>query len=274
MGTQHADMTDDFAQRIERVELDDYLSRLRAFHEQPCNPRGIEFRRFGQAMGLMARGEPLNSAFNRIMLFGTRDIGLLDEIFQWYQDSGIRWRIDLVPHLCRRELLAALAERGWYQCQFQHCLYGLPPFPAVSVASGMHVDMIDATQMSQWAAVYQEGFGVPEEARSGGAEYLSLQFSDTCWRLYGAWQESRLVAVGTLYLGDQGASLGGGTTLPMYRGRGCQTALVERRLADAAAAGCGIVTSQAGGSSLRNMERCGMRLAYTKVMWEPLESPI
>jgi hypothetical protein len=53
------------------------------------------------------------------------------------------------------------------------------------------------------------------------------------------------------------------------RGRGCQSALLSRRIADAAAAGCDSVASLAefGSGSHRNLERAGLRVAFTQAVW-------
>jgi hypothetical protein len=63
--------------------------------------------------------------------------------------------------------------------------------------------------------------------------------------------------------------LAAAATLPAFHGRGAQTALIHRRLADAAAAGCTLLAVEAtpGSQSERNLERIGLRLAYTRVVW-------
>ncbi len=48
-----------------------------------------------------------------------------------------------------------------------------------------------------------------------------------------------------------------------------QTALIAVRIAEAEAAGCDLVCSQAafGSPSQRNLERAGLSVAYTKAVW-------
>ncbi|KAH7369816.1 hypothetical protein BKA65DRAFT_5700 [Rhexocercosporidium sp. MPI-PUGE-AT-0058] len=57
------------------------------------------------------------------------------------------------------------------------------------------------------------------------------------------------------------------STLPEYRGRGLQTALLKERLKDAKKPGFDLASVQArpGNGSCRNIERAGFGLAYTKV---------
>lgn len=60
----------------------------------------------------------------------------------------------------------------------------------------------------------------------------------------------------------------GDATLPEWRGRGVQTALLKARLERALHAGCDLAAAGAspGSGSQRNMERLGFRVAYTQVM--------
>jgi len=64
------------------------------------------------------------------------------------------------------------------------------------------------------------------------------------------------------------AAFFGTATLPEFRRRGVQTALINRRLWEAAQAGCeyAVVRAMPGSESQRNMERRGFRVAYTKVV--------
>jgi GNAT superfamily N-acetyltransferase len=63
------------------------------------------------------------------------------------------------------------------------------------------------------------------------------------------------------------AVLGGAATLPAFRRRGVQRALIESRLAVATHAGCtlAIVTADPGSSSGRNAERTGFQLICNHV---------
>ena len=58
----------------------------------------------------------------------------------------------------------------------------------------------------------------------------------------------------------------GAATLQPYRGRGLQTAILQRRLQIAAQAGCeyAVIVTQGATTSMRNAERLGFTLAYSK----------
>jgi len=72
----------------------------------------------------------------------------------------------------------------------------------------------------------------------------------------------------SMRLTDGVAQLCGAATLPAHRRRGVQTALLEERLAIAAAAGCdlAVVTTQPGSKSQQNVQARGFDLLYTRAI--------
>jgi GNAT superfamily N-acetyltransferase len=71
---------------------------------------------------------------------------------------------------------------------------------------------------------------------------------------------------GMLSIHQEVASLGGAGTLPEFRNRGVQKALLVARLALAAESGCvlAMVATMPGSGSQRNVERQGFRVVYTR----------
>ena len=57
--------------------------------------------------------------------------------------------------------------------------------------------------------------------------------------------------------------------ISLHRGKDVQTALLQKRIQVAIEKGAKYVTSEAafGSPSHRNMERAGLKLAYTKALW-------
>ena len=85
---------------------------------------------------------------------------------------------------------------------------------------------------------------------------------------YCAWIDGQLVGTATLRLDDGLAQLCGAATLPAWRRRGVQTALLQRRLADAADAGCEIalMTTSPGTKSQENGLKQGFSLLYVRAL--------
>ncbi len=90
------------------------------------------------------------------------------------------------------------------------------------------------------------------------------------WRCFVARADGVAAAYGALFIAGNGVGVcAAAATLPPFRGRGLQTALLRARIAAAAHAGCDLVVAQAtpGSTSQRNMQRVGLALAYTSVIW-------
>ena len=83
------------------------------------------------------------------------------------------------------------------------------------------------------------------------------------WRCYSARLDGTEVACGSMLTMDKLALLALDATVPEARGNGCQTALIARRLADAARAGCEDVLAEvcdghpASPSAVANLTRAG-----------------
>ncbi|HEX5435464.1 MAG TPA: GNAT family N-acetyltransferase, partial [Candidatus Angelobacter sp.] len=86
----------------------------------------------------------------------------------------------------------------------------------------------------------------------------------------GAFTDSKMVggAGGLVVPQHRMAGLFGAATLPEFRGRGIQKALLNERLRIVQEAGCdlAVTLTMPGTSSQRNAERAGFRTAYTKVV--------
>ena len=88
------------------------------------------------------------------------------------------------------------------------------------------------------------------------------------FRRYAARVDGQLAAVASLRIDDRVAQLCGAATLPAFRRRGIQGALLRRRLADAFRAGCelAVLTTQPGSTSQANGHRQGFALLYPRAI--------
>jgi hypothetical protein len=119
-----------------------------------------------------------------------------------------------------------------------------------------------------------------------GTLFFSLPRKDG-WRCYTAalGAEEIPVASASMLIVDGVAQLGAGQTLAHARGRGCNAALLHRRLVDAHRAGCHTVFVEVGECDLgswsavcRNLKRAGFEEAYEGRNWQrpalhPAEMP-
>lgn len=132
-------------------------------------------------------------------------------------------------------------------------------------ATGQVVRVDESLEML-WARTVCQGFGENSEP-----SYDELAFPLGFCRLpsvqaYLAWDTGEAAAGAALDLDGDVACLFSGSTRTLFRRRGHQAALIERRLADAWTTGAAVAVIQAepGSASARNAERAGFELLYTK----------
>jgi len=96
------------------------------------------------------------------------------------------------------------------------------------------------------------------------SNYLGVEH----FQRYLARLDDRTAGGGGLYLGGGIGFLCGAATLAAFRRRGVQAALLQRRLAAAASAGCdlAIVTTAPGSKSQQNVQRHGFALMYARAV--------
>jgi GNAT superfamily N-acetyltransferase len=89
------------------------------------------------------------------------------------------------------------------------------------------------------------------------------------FRGYLARIDDVIVGGGSIRIDTGVAQFCGAATLPQFRRRGVQTALVRQRLANAAESGCdvAVVTTQPASRSQQNVQREGFALLYARQLW-------
>nr|WP_240947987.1 GNAT family N-acetyltransferase [Planosporangium mesophilum] len=104
---------------------------------------------------------------------------------------------------------------------------------------------------------------------------MTIEHRSPHLRRYLAYLDGRPAAAAGLYTTGQHCYFAGAATLPGMRGHGCQSALIRRRLQDAAAmSGQSVVVTTAFSSpSQANLQRLGFALVHTRALWRRLGEP-
>ena len=129
-------------------------------------------------------------------------------------------------------------------------------------------------QPHDFGLAFSGGFGIPQELIESTERSAQIEYGTPEWHTYLATVDGEPAAMATLYADAQGiASIDAMGTVPNYRRRGCQSALLRHCIAGAARAGGTLVASQTRPSSgsERNMMRAGFQIAYTKLLYAPRE---
>jgi GNAT superfamily N-acetyltransferase len=147
-----------------------------------------------------------------------------------------------------------------------HSLTGIRP-----AETDLRIERVGAEHAAEWGSLLVRGFGMPEE---GLASMSAGIVTHPGFVPYAAWDGDRMVAVGDYFVHGDAAEGFGAATLPEYRGRGAQSAILARALGDAAAAGCRYFVAETGSEapgehnpSLHNMLRAGFQVCYERRNW-------
>lgn len=208
-------------------------------------------------------GSPLTHAIG-VGLDGPVGESELDRIESFYFDRGSQVNIDLCP-LADPSLPELLARRGYRCVEFNNVLVrrlaGIEPQPDSRVSRAL------PEEAALWSRTLALGF-FEHDPSPGELEIGMYLFHMQDAEAWFARVDGATAAGGGLGLQPGGiATLFADATLPQFRGRGLQTALILTRLAEAAAKGAVLATASTmpGTVSQRNYERCGFRVAYTKM---------
>lgn len=257
-------MTQQLAIRIEKSEAASWVSRLTAVHRLDGNPLGVEIRQVNGVTALMVRNHH-HPFLQRVLGLSSGHEAIVDDLLDWYRGHNMDCRLDIAPLHASKEFLHHLAERGLYQSEFRAVFYGVPTADQPSLPAHLTVRELPQNDLDVFAEIYTAH--LPEANRGFWKTVTKAEFARL--RCYVAFVGDNPAGVAALYVSDGIGSLGGAVTLPEFRGQGCQTALLRRRIADAAAVKCDFVVTHTtpGSESQRNIERVGLRVAYTRAVW-------
>lgn len=261
---QPADFVDpELARRLEMAEtiLPDCFESLRRY--APADPIALLKVAGGHAF-CGGPDYPVNQIVG-LGLYGEVTAKDLDEVEEFFRSRGVPAAVVLSP-LADESLRKLLGERGYSISEFNSVLIRrIQPEDPFLPAEGISVERVTPETANDWMSTIAKGFEqdiVVAESVFGGFAALPGATS------FLARIEGKVVGgAGGRIIPEAGiGALFGTATLPDYRGRGVQTALIARRLHEAALHGCeyAVVSTVPGSGSQRNMERRGFRVAYTK----------
>lgn len=263
-------LTRDVAQQLEQSEIDYMKDRMEAMEKLPGNPHGVETVSFGSATAFYSRGMPW-PMFNNVK--GTLDADQLEAIVKFYEERERSFEFHISPVHIDSHTLNQLARMGFYQSGFHATMYAKATVRTVELPPGLLVRELREDEFITYAAIHCEATGLSLDGQPYVAENNRILAVRPGWRYYIAYCDDQPAAVAVMYTKGRSASCTFAATLPAYRGRGLQTALLNRRIHDAYTEGCEIVVGQCayGSGSHANMERAGMRLGYSRATWKRLD---
>ncbi|MGM0834609.1 MAG: GNAT family N-acetyltransferase [Bacillota bacterium] len=256
------------AVELENSEIDALHSRLNAIQEIKGNPMSVEIKKFGSATAFSCKKIP-GPAFNTVKGLNSEDEGYLDEILDFYRQKEIPVRFELTPAHASTELLHKLHRLGFYQSDFHTTLYMHISEVSTPAAELLSIRKMEKHEVSTYADIYVQGFQMPAFLKDGVAQNNEVLFEHDQWTFYLASIDGEPAGIGVVFIKDHIATLAAAATLPYFRNRGIQRALLQHRIFQAYREECSLMVGQAkfGSVSQNNMERAGLRIAYTKGIW-------
>jgi ribosomal protein S18 acetylase RimI-like enzyme len=243
--------------------------RMEAVRAVEGNPWEVEIRRIGGAVAVRSA-----SALPMSNVVGLADDSILPDLDSAIEAAGgsvAATRFDIVPVLPSLRLMRALSRRGYAHSDFRSAMCGRPDRRAAAREFSGRVRLIsdEGGDLSSWVEAYMTGFRTPPALRAFSSASFPAGHSRSGLELLAAELDGRLAAVALVWFWQEVGYLSVGTTLPEFRGRGCQQALIAERLRMAAQRGCDLVACHTvvNSQSQRNMERFGLRLAFHKAVW-------
>ncbi len=222
----------------------------------------------------LAIGEPLEEA-------------PLAAVEQEWRDRNEPMRIEL-SSLARPEAATMLTAGGYRLVGFENQLgcelktWGqAPDSPAAGACpqdSGraIVVETLAATDEKLWRDVTVDGFAQPDASPTAHETFPRQVLDDifitlgrtSGFRRYVARIDGHAAGAASMRIDGDIAQLAGAATLPAFRRRGVQTALLRHRLVEARDAGCAlaVVTTQPGSTSQANSQRRGFSVLYTRAI--------
>ncbi len=260
---------------MDRVERRFWRDIWEATPEAVAAERGLRRRDFGPVQATIAASLPQAPMLNLVLGAaekGAVEDGHLDAAVEWALEEGVRPCVPTTDGLPGSVAAAAwMKERNWQDGYAWMKFVRDPHPPRFEEPAG--VEVVEVTDPgSPFGMIAATGFGMPAW---GAALWGDLPGREG-WRCYVAKVDGEPAACGAMVIEDGIAELGIGATLEHARRRGCQLALLRRRIVDAGDCGCRTLFVETGeraegrpAGSYRNILRAGFEEGYRRPNWRP-----
>ena len=220
-------------------------------------------------------GSPMNKGIGLAITEALEEAPLAAVEDTW-RDRQEPMRIELSA-LARPEAATLLTGRGYRLIGFENQLgCALQEWSDAGFGPEIIVESLTAVDEKLWRDVTVDGFAHPDESPTAHEifprEVLDAIFMTlgrtSGFRRYVARIDGVVAGSASLRIDGDIAQLAGAATLPAFRRRGVQTALLRHRLREARDAGCtlSVVTTAPGSTSQANVQRRGFALLYTRAI--------
>ncbi len=211
-------------------------------------------------------GSPFTLAIGLGMRGPVNDVDMM-ALENFFRLRGSAAQIEVCP-LADRSLYRLVFERGYRLRESTNVLFRVltPGEPPDAAPSRVSVQGCSPEEAELWARTVARGFAEDLLSTAENLKVLTSLFHRPGAVCVLAWLDGAPAGGGALSVHEGVAAMYGASTLPSFRRRGVQAAIIQSLVAAAAGAGCAIAftLTEPGSVSQHNLERQGFRVAYTR----------
>jgi GNAT superfamily N-acetyltransferase len=257
---------------LDHVERRFWRDIWQSMPHEVTSEHGIELREFGALQVTLTRDLPQVPILNLALGAPEANEADLDYALAWTEEHGVSPCVPITP-----ELPGSARAEAWVREKGFEPVYAWMKFvrdahsPRFPEPADLEVVELTAADEEPFGMIAAVGFGMP----AWGANLFAHLPGRDGWRCYIARVEGKAQACAAMVIEDGIAEFGIAATLEEARGRGCQTALLRRRILDAAEAGCHTLFVETGervpnrpSGSYRNILKAGFEEAYLRPNWQ------
>jgi len=268
MNHPHLDL--DLARRIELAEAEAAVEGAHTYTRlRPGSFAAVEEIAGGFAI-FCGANSPITQAVG-LGLDGPVSEEEFDRLEQFYRSRKEPVRVETCP-LADPSLIEHFGKHNYRVTEFTNVMArpveATEKWPAPS--RGVAIEKCGPELLELWTMTVSQGFAEHFAVTQELLDVMHMFALGSGTECYLARVDGKVAGGATLSMRSKVAGLFGASTLPAFRNRGVQTALLHARLARAAAGGCDVAVSLArpGSISQRNIVRQDFRVLYTRVKFE------
>ncbi|MGA2491916.1 MAG: GNAT family N-acetyltransferase [Roseiarcus sp.] len=265
-------MSDSDVEALERIERQAWRDLASAAPADFAARVGLETHELGRALMLMASRAPIFQ-FNWLSGAGLdgADADAIPAAIQRFRDAGQRrFFVQIPPSSNAGRLEAQARAAGLAPHRLAWVKFERETRDPPRVETDLSVHEVGGDARDLFAATVAAGYGLPSPV----ADWLREIVGRPGWNCYVCFADDEPAGAGALFVDEDAAWLGVGATKPAFRRRGGQSALIARRLADAARRGARFAVTETAvpqpdesAPSHRNILAAGFRAAYVRPNW-------
>jgi GNAT superfamily N-acetyltransferase len=259
---------------LDRAERHFWREIWESIPQEVAAEHGVELRRFGPIQASIVTDLAPVGMLNLIL--GAPEGaeaggGALAAAVDWARSRGVAAYVPVTPSVPGSTAAEAWLRENGFQRAYSWMKFVRDAHEPRFAAPDVEVVELSEPEQEPFGMIAAAGFGMFAWA---AAFFANLPGRDA-WRCYVARVDGEAQACAAMLIDEGVAEFGIAATLEGARGRGCQLALLHRRIRDAAAAGCHTLFVETGerlpdrpSVSYRNILRAGFEEAYLRPNWQ------